>query len=227
MSNINQNKFADNPILPIVLCMSFIVAKIICDPLFMNQIELNVGFMNLHITQSTMSYGLVFILVDLIFFYCGRRTAIIVLFTGILLDGLYSYAVYSVGFFPIPYGTISHSALPNVLAIHQLADATWRLWAYGIIASSVTYLLELLMFGWLIKSVFKSNFFLSSLVSVTLTMTVHNYILYSNMFKSRTEFWNIYLSNLAVDITIVLIYSSLVTLFVLLHRRSQRSPNVR
>jgi uncharacterized PurR-regulated membrane protein YhhQ (DUF165 family) len=222
MSNTNQNKYVESSILPLILCMSFITAKIICDPLFMNQIELNLGFMSLHVTQSTMSYGLVFILVDLIFFYCGRRIAIIVLFAGILLDGLYSCAIHSVGFFPIPYSTISHATLPNVLAIHQLASPIWSLWAYGIIASSVTYLLELLVFGWLIKSVFNSNFFLSSIVSVTLTMTVHNYILYSEMFKSRAEFWNIYLSNLTVDISIVLFYSTAVTIFVMLHKKFKK-----
>ena len=215
---IKYLKDQKQPILPLFLVMLFVTAKLICNAWFMNHVELDLGFVTLQMTQSAFSYGLVFILLDLIFIFYGRRNALYVIFLGMLMDGVYSGALYTTHLWVVPAG-LSQPELATTLASHVISERTWWLFFNGIIASAITYVLELFLFALLFDKVFKKKLFLASVTSVGITLAIHNGILYSRMFKGDPDLWRIYFSNYAMDMTFVFMYAVVVSVGVWLYSR--------
>ena len=212
---INNNQ--DIHIFPLILCMLYVTFKLLSNALFMNHISINLHFTTLHITQSAMTYGFVFIILDAIFYICGKKIAIIIIFLGMLMDALYSYGVYSTHFFTAPEGLTLHQNILTI-SIKQLSVPTWSLYYNGLVASIITYLAELFIFSFVINRIFKNQFFLSSILSVGITLFTHNLYLYYKMFGQYDDFHEILISNYLFDMTFIIIYSLLVSISLFLNR---------
>ena len=88
------------------------------------------------------------------------HTYIIVLL-GALMDGIYSFGVYSTSFFQIADpSTIGQHNFEKTSAIHRLADPTLYLYLAGALGSIITYLAEISLFNYLFTKVFRKNLFL-------------------------------------------------------------------
>ncbi|AIT09972.1 hypothetical protein LO80_08325 [Candidatus Francisella endociliophora] len=201
----------------LLIVMLLVTAKLMCNPLFMNRIEFNFFGYDLLITQSAFTYGLVFVMTDLCAAVFGLKQAYIVILLATLMDGLYSFGVYSVSFFAMPEN-IGENYQAAIHAIHTLSHPTILLFTGGMIASIITYMAEVTLFSMLFKKVFKNNLFWSSVVAIATTILLHNLVLYPIAIDDKANLWKYYWGNFSLDMLFVIIYTFICNLFF---RRNQ------
>jgi len=192
--------------------MLLVTAKLMCNPLFMNRIGINLFGYDLLVTQSAFTYGLVFVMTDLCAAVFGLRQAYIIILFAMLMDGIYSFGIYSVSFFSIP-STIDPQYLDVTQAIHTLSMPTLTLFSGGAIASLITYLAEVTLFSFLFKRVFKENLFLSSTVAIASTILFHNLILYPIAINDKANLWKYFWGNFILDMAFVIVYTLICSFF--------------
>ncbi|WP_119343682.1 hypothetical protein [Facilibium subflavum] len=107
-----------------------------------------------------------------------------------------------------------------------ISAKTWSLFYHGIIASAITYVCELILFAFLFERIFRKKLFLSSTLSVAITIGIHNAILYPSMFAGEPNLWQIYFSNYAVDMAFVLTYTISVSLVFFIARSWKKDASL-
>ena len=215
MNSKIQNKY-------IFIVMLLVTAKLMCNPLFMNRIGINLFGYDLLVTQSAFTYGLVFVMTDLCAAVFGLKQAYIVVLFATMMDGLYSFGIYSVSFFSIP-ASIHPQYLDVTQAIHTLAVPTFTLFSGGVIASLITYLAEVTLFSFLFKKVFKDNLFLSSTIAIASTILFHNLILYPIAMNDKANLWKYFWGNFILDMAFVIVYTLICSFFFKRGKRKEES----
>lgn len=204
---INTNK----PYLVIILAMLYISFKLICNPIFFRQIELSIPPItyNLKVVGSALIYPFIYILSDVIVALSNRKTTIIIIVAGIICDGIFSFVVSRISNFALP-SNLSGQALANTLAINQVGGQMWLLFIHGCIAALVVAIIEIIIFAALLKRL--NNFFISTLISVVVTLVSHNLITDYPMLRQQSDAWGLIFHSLSINITIMFIYTTIVSL---------------
>ena len=218
MSILNIDK--NEQIKLIAPVMLIVAVKILMNPMFMNKISIDIFGLHLLITESSFLYSLLFILLDISTVIYGTRNTYIIIVIGAIMDGMYSFGVYSTTFFGIPELYITGQELVYNKAIHSLGRTTWDLYVGGLMGSITTYFAEVSIFSYILKRIFKKSFLLSSFFSISLTILVHNAILYPYVIHDVDLMWKIYWSNFLVNLIFILVYTTILNkVFKKIYRR--------
>ncbi len=193
--------------------MLYITLKLTCNPLFFRQIEIHFWFINydLKVVSSALTYPLIYVISDLIVLISNRRSAIFIVLTGILCDGIFSFAWHFISTIDIPQ-VMTSTELIKTTAINTIGIDVWRLFYHGLLASTITAIAELLIFSTLYTKI--KSFFLSTVISVIITLTFHNIILDYQMLKNEPDAWFLIMHSLSINITIMTIYAFSVSTFL-------------
>lgn len=195
------------------ILMLVLTLKLLCNILFMNSIQFDLFGYKLLIKQSACLYSLVFILFDICTIFFGiKKTYIIILFSTIM-DAIYSFGVFSIYLFSVP-NLVYGKDLLIIQAIHTISKPTLFLFTGGFIASLITYFIEVSLFNWLFKKIFKGVLWISSILSVGLTILIHSLILYPYQISNKKYLWDYILTGFIWDMILIILYSILVNLLI-------------
>lgn len=205
-------------LLLLLLSMMYATLKITCNPLFFRQIEFNLYFIDytLKLTGSALVYSFIYVISDLITLLSNRRFAIFIILFGITCDGLFSYIFHHLSTVDIP-SVMSATELLKTNSFNVLGADIWKLFSHGLIAATVASIGEVLLFALIYQKV--NNFFISTTLSVIITLLCHNLITDYPMLKHEPDAWNLIAHNLLINISIMIIYASIISLFLKLEKR--------
>jgi len=209
----------DTPLLLLLfLSMLYITLKVICNPLFFRQVEFYLEFIDYHakLTCSAFIYSLIYVLSDMIVVISNKRFAIFIIIFGVLCDGLFTGIVHFVSTIDVP-SVMSNTELIKTAAVNTLGSDMWRFFSHGLFASVAAAIAELLIFAYLYKKI--NSFFVSTVTSVVITLVTHNVILDYPMLKHEPDFWLLIMHNLAVNISIMIMYAAIVSIFLTIRVR--------
>ena len=197
----------------IFFAMLYITLKITCNPLFFRQININLLFINydFKILSSSLTYPLIYVISDLIVLISNRRSAIFIVLTGILCDGMFSCAWHFVSTIDVPQ-VMTTTELIKTTAINIIGTDVWRLFYHGLLASTIAAIAELLIFSALYTKI--KSFFISTIISVIITLAFHNIITEYQMIKNEPDAWFLIIHSLSINITIMIIYALTVSIFL-------------
>jgi len=190
-----------------LLCMFYITCCVVCNPLFFRYLELPI----LKISSAAFIYPLVYVLIDTISAMTNRGTAIFVIIVGRICDGVFSYLLFFFANQQIPLD-MSSAAIQNTNAVNVLGNLVWPLWYHGVIASTVTAIVELMLFMFIFKKL--KNFFLSTIISITVTLVTHNLINDYGVLKNDPHVWHVIVGNLSVNLSIMVLYTAVIALMM-------------
>lgn len=210
MNNLSSKDFLKN-IAPAAL---FITLKILCDPLFLNTISFNFFNINLVITQSSLVYAGIFIVLDVCSIIYGLKNTYKLIILAMVMDGIYSFGVYSSSFFHLAdISIIGHNNYIRSNAIHQIAEPTILLFLSGILSTFATTIAEVSIFNWIYKKILKKNIFFSTIISVAIVILINNLIMLPIIIKDKNVIWSIYWSNFTVNMIFITAYTSIYLIF--------------
>ncbi|WP_367607661.1 VUT family protein [Legionella sp. W05-934-2] len=205
-------------LLLLLFSMLYVTLKVTCNPLFFRQIELKLFFVDypIKLTGSALVYSFIYVISDLIALLSNRKTAIFIILCGIACDGLFSSTFYLLSSIDIP-SVMSSSELIKTQSFNLLGAEMWRLFYHGLAAATVASIGEVLLFSLLYKKI--KSFFASTALSVIFTLSCHNLITDYPMLKHEPDAWNLIIHNLTINISIMVLYAAIVSLFINLERR--------
>lgn len=200
-------KNKEKPLLIIViLAMAYITIKLTCNPLFFKHVDFKVNLIFtsfvIKVVSSTFIYPLVYVISDLITVMTNRKTAILIILAGILLDGFYSGAVFISASFDTP-AMMSSSELENARVINYLGSPTWMLYYGGVFGTIITAIAEILIFNKLYNKL--KNFYIAAIASVVVVLVIHNPIAALPIWD-EPDYWDVVSNGLIVDITFMIVY---------------------
>jgi hypothetical protein len=201
------------PYLVIILAMTYITFKLTCNPIFFRQIEFFIPFTQyqLKLVGSALIYPGIYVLSDALLALSNRKTTILIIIIGILCDGLFSWTITHISQLDIPT-VMSPNELTNTLAVNTIGSQMWTLYYHGVFAALAAAIAEILIFAALLKK--WRNFFVSTTVSVVITLVAHNLINDYAMLKSEPDALQLIFHNLATNISIMIIYAAIVNLIM-------------
>lgn len=196
-------------LLMVFTAMIFVSAKLLCNPLFFRQVEINFLFFTnpLKLNSSAFIYPAIYIISDAIVFFSNKKTGIAIALFGILCDGTFSYVTNLVTHFPIPH-QMSVTELLNTQSINNIGGQMWKLYYYGAAASVVAAIAEILIFSALFNK--SKNFLISTVTSVVITLVVHNLITDYQILYNEPDVWRLIIDNWMVNFSILFTYGVII-----------------
>lgn len=200
-----MNNYQYKTKLIVFLAMIYVTCKLLCNPIFFRQTEFIVPYLNYQfkITCAILVFPLTYILSDGITVITNRKIAIIIIMFGIICDGIFSCVINFISLFSLPH-QMSSTELLNTQSINNIGGQMWKLYYYGVIASAVASIFEVIIFSFLYKKI--KIFFISTVISIVLIITVHNLITDYYTLSSEKDVWQIVLHNWMMNISFMLIY---------------------
>lgn len=162
--------------------MLYVTCKLVCNSLFFRQVDISILFFPnpIKLTCSAFLYPIIYILSDLIIALSNKRFAIILALFGIFCDGFFSFCVSHISYLAIS-SVMSATELINTNAVDLVGRPMWQLYYQGLIAATFAAIFEILMFSILFKKY--KNFIVSTVISVIITLIIHNLINDYHMLK--------------------------------------------
>lgn len=194
---------AEQNYLLVFFIMLYVTCKVVCNVLFFRQIELSCFGHSIKIVGSALIFPFIYILSDAIIYLSNKKTVIFVIIFGLICDCIFSISIYQIANFSIPQNMTS-SELLLTQAANMIGIKMWQLFYQGLIASFIAAILEVIIFTKLYK--FLKSFILSTITSVFITLLCHNIINDYNMLSQEDDVWTLIIDNLAINISIVVIY---------------------
>ncbi|GMN89963.1 VUT family protein [Francisella sciaenopsi] len=192
----------------------FITLKILCDPLFLNTISIDFGGFHLVITQSSLVYAGIFVVLDVCSIIYGLKNTYKLIILAMVMDGIYSFGVYSSSFFHLAdVSIIGDNNHIRSSAIHQIAEPTILLFLSGMLSTFVTNLAEVSIFSWIYKKLLKNNIFFSTIISVAIVILINNIVMLPIMIKDKSVLWTMYWSNFTINMIFITAYTSIYLIF--------------
>jgi len=190
--------------------MLYITCKLVCNPLFFRQIDISLLFFSgpIKLTGSAFFYPAIYILSDLITALSNRRVAIVIAMFGIFCDGFFSFCVSHVSYLVIP-SVMSATELLNTNSVDLIGKPMWQLYYQGVMAATFAAVFEILMFSLLFKRI--KNFIVATVLSVVMTLVIHNLINDYQMLKHEPDVWKIIIDNWIVNVTILFVYAVIIS----------------
>lgn len=160
-------------------------------------------------STSAITWPLAFAVFDLIAAKMNKYIAIYISIMICIINGYFSsipmlpHILTEYNYCPEP------SLEPYINHMYNLAPKLFELWWFGIIASIITSIAEILLFSLLIKNFFKS-IAISIISSTAITLAFHNLILDWHMVGN----WRFIIGNYIVNVTVVTIYAFIVSYII-------------
>lgn len=199
-----------------------VTVGIVCNPLYLRHVNINLAGFNFICTGAAFLYPIIYILTDAIAFISTRKIAILLVMFSTLCDGLYSLLSYAVTTLSMPLNLsdieLAHNNAINIIGAHIL-----KLFIHGFLASVIAAIVELLIFIYFLGKL--HSFILSTMTSIIITLAVHNTITDSIMLRNGPNKWFIIVTNLGLNITIMLIYSIIISFLISINKRYKITKN--
>lgn len=160
-------------------------------------------------STSAITWPLAFAVLDMIAAKMNKYTAIYISIMISIVDGYFSTVPM------LPHIFIEHNYCPGanmnpyINYMYNLAPKIFELWWFGMIATIITSIAEILLFSFLIKNLFKSVA-LSIIVSTAITLAFHNIILDFIMVGNM----RFILGNYIINVIVVTIYALIVSYII-------------
>lgn len=201
----------------LVMAMLYVTFKLTCNTLFFRQTIVHISIINMEmrIVCSAFVYPAIYVISDGIVALSSRKLAIITIIVGVLCDGFFSWSTNAVTKLDLP--SMSHDQLLNSLAINQVGPHVWKLYYHGVIAAITAAIAEVIIFSLIFRKL--KNFFISTIVSVIITLLVHNTITDYPMLRSDPDAWKIIFNGISMNITIMTLYAAIVSIFLYLMKK--------
>lgn len=196
------------------MSMLYVAFKLTCNTIFFRQILFHVPLTNvvLRLVSSSFIYPAIYVISDAIVAISNRKLAIIIILLGIFCDGLFSFLTFYMTTLQLPTMEINQQI--NSSYINHLGSQVWSLYCHGLLATIFASIAEVIMFNLIFKK--SSSFFISTLISVIITLVAHNTITNYPMLKGDPEAWRIIFNGLSINISIMTIYAIVVSIILYL-----------
>lgn len=204
----------------LTMAMLYVAFKLTCNTLFFRQTNIHLPLFNmeLRVVCSAFVYPAIYVISDGIVALSSRKLAIATIIVGTICDGFFSWATSSITSLNLP--SMSNDQLLNSLAINQIGPQVWKLYYHGLIAAITAAIAEVIIFSIIFKKI--KNFFVSTIISVVITLLAHNTITDYPMLRSDPNAWRIIFNGLSINIAIMALYAALVTILLyVIKKRSQ------
>ena len=113
----------------------------------------------------------------------------------------------------IPHDSLSK--LPD--AVITLAPNLSSLWYTGVLVSTATIVIEIIIFRKILKHL--NNAPIAIIIATSTTILMHNMLLDYSMLKNYENHWNIIIGNYVMNILMVCIYACLVAMVINIRKR--------
>ena len=157
-------------------------------------------------------YPLTFAVVDLIAYLKKGFFPIFIAVIMRLGDGIFSNIPMLTGVAKehsyIPHDSLSK--LPD--AVITLSPNLSSLWCNGVLASTVTVIIKIIIFRKVLKHL--NNAPIAIIIATSITILVHNMLLDYSMLKNYDNHWNIIIGNYIMNVFMVCIYAGLVAVVI-------------
>jgi uncharacterized PurR-regulated membrane protein YhhQ (DUF165 family) len=216
MSDTKLNNRKNVGLLFLAVAMLYVTAKVVCNPMFFRVSDMEILGVHMRFSTAAFIYPLIFILSDVMAYVENRGKAIFVVFIGVACDAFFSYALYSASLFPMAHG-MAPTEVIHSNAIDVIGHLMPSLWYHGVIASLIAGTAEILIFSWLLKKI--KNFALTTIISVAITLAVHNTIMDYQILKEYPDaIWRI-LSNYTLNMTVVIVYTLIIATILFIRNK--------
>lgn len=185
------------------LATAFVVCDIVCCVLFFRKLEFNFWGYTVKTVGSAFLYPFTYVICDLIILISNRSTAVKIILFGNVCTGFFSFSIYYISFYKIPINS-SNNSLMLINAVNLLGSEIWCLFYQSLFASIVSVLVEVFIFAYLYKKI--SNFAISTLISIFITIFCHNIINDYDMFQNEVDIWKLIFNTLFINMFIISIY---------------------
>ncbi len=179
-------------------------ASLSSDLSYFTYYKLDIYNFSLVFAGSALTYPILFAVTDMIASQVSKQMAIFIGLMIIIADGLFSnipmlsHVLENVAYTPdISLGKYSED-------VFSFAPKLSELWYMGFIASSITIIVEITIFSFILKKI--NNTGLSIVLSTALTLLAHNAILDWHMIGDI----HIILGNYFLNILVVAIYATII-----------------
>lgn len=199
------------PLNLLILIMLYVTCKITCDPMFFRQIDIPIPFTHniMKISSSVLLYPLTYVICDAIVAICNRSTIVAVVLIATFCDGIFSLLIHVVTNLAMPT-VLSQTQLNYANAVNLLAPKMWALYYHGIIGSLTAIFGEIYLFSVLFRRI--KSFLLSTLISVSTLLMVHNVLTDYPVLRGDADAWHIVANNIMFNISFLFIYLTLIYL---------------
>lgn len=171
-----------------------ITIKLTSNIIFFRQAYLSgLPVMGFTIASSAIIYPLFYIVNDLILSLTNKKFAIITVLSVTICNGIFAYYISSI------------TLIPDYLP--------WKLFINDIVGMTVTNLFELLFFNYIINKI--NNFFLSAFLSVSFTLSLHNFMSYYFTLGHTKNWFAVYFHSLIIEISTTFAYLLITQLTIL------------
>ena len=204
-------KYNITPYLLVALSMLYITFKITCNPLFFRQVTLYIPFtiLKFKLNASSFIYPAIYVISDAIVAITGRKMAIAIILMGVLCDGIFSLTINKVSMLNIP-SIMSSTELLNTTSINIIGSKMNALFINGCIAAIFAAIVEVVLFSILFRKL--NNFFVSTVLSVVITLVIHNLLNDYSMLKNEPDVWEIIINNWIINISIMTLYALFISI---------------
>lgn len=213
----NESQKDNKTYLLLSMSMLYVAFKLTCNTLFFRQTMIHIPIINmdLRVVCSAFVYPAIYVISDGIVALSSRKLAIVTIIVGTTCDGLFSWATNSVTTLSLP--NMSHDQLLNSLAINQIGPQVWKLYYHGLVAAITAAIAEVIIFSFIFQKI--KNFFISTIISVVITLLAHNTITDYPMLRSDPDAWRVIFNGLSINITIMALYAAVVSIFLYLLKK--------
>jgi hypothetical protein len=199
------------------LCIIGMSVSLACNLVYFFWYKVDVFSYTLIFSLAGFFYPLTFVVIDLIAYLRKGFLAIFVAIMMRLGDGIFSNIPMLTGLAKersyIPHDSLSK--LPD--AVITLAPNLSSLWYTGVLVSTVTVVIEIIVFRKILKHL--NNAPIAIIIATSITILMHNMLLDYSMLKNYENHWNIIIGNYVMNILMVCIYACLVAMVINIRKR--------
>ncbi|MGQ4002833.1 hypothetical protein QIW49_06305 [Francisellaceae bacterium CB300] len=200
-----------------MLCVIGMAVALACNLVYFFWYKIDLFGYTLIFSLAGFFYPLTFAVVDLIAYLKKGFFPIFIAVIMRLGDGIFSNIPMLTGIAKehsyIPHDSLSR--LPD--AVITLAPNLSSLWCNGVLASTATVIIEIIIFRKLLKHL--NNAPIAIIVATSITILVHNMLLDYSMLKTYDNHWNIIIGNYFMNVLMVCIYASLVAVIIKVRKK--------
>lgn len=202
LTAIYVNNLKRSYICNIFLVMIYVSCVMICNPVFLEQINLfspiSLNLFELNI--SLLLYPIIYIINDLIIMLSSKKFAILAMLLGTLYNGIFAYISNYISNLPLPQ-KVSYSGLQNTYTINLMGKQLWLFYTQSLILTFIAAICQIMIFSYLYNRF--NSFFLAFITSNTICLTIYN-------LKYKNNILHVINHNLNASLTIAFIYAMLV-----------------
>ena len=194
------------------LCVIGMAVALACNLVYFFWYKIDVLGYTLIFSLAGFFYPLTFAVVDLIAYLKKGFFPIFIAIVMRLGDGLFSnipmLTDVAKNHAYIPHDSLNK--LPD--AVITLAPNLASLWYTGVLASTVTVIIEIIIFRKILKHL--NNAPIAIVIATSITILMHNMLLDYSMLKNYENHWSIIIGNYFMNMLMVCIYACLVAVVI-------------